>query len=103
MKINQRRINTYMADGDPTVNSTEAQASVTAALDSVTVINNITTNDASVAEQSTAEKVDDADRNYRHIEIMKDKSWFWDTATADQKTTLSNAITAGKAYYDANK
>ena len=38
-----------MADGDPTANSTEAQASVTAALDSVTVINNITTNDASVA------------------------------------------------------
>ena len=102
MKNNQPRINNYMADGDPTVNSTEAQASVTAALDSVTVINNITTNDASVAGQTTAEKADDADRNYRHIEIMKEKDWFWDTASADQKTTLNNAITAGKAYYDAN-
>jgi hypothetical protein len=92
-----------MADGDPTVNSTEAQAAVTAALDSVVVIDNITTNDDAVAEQTTAEKADDADRNYRHIEIMKDKTWFWDTATADQKTALSDAITAGKAYYDANK
>ena len=33
-----------MADGDPTANSTEAQSSVNAALDSVTVINNIVNN-----------------------------------------------------------
>ena len=103
MKINQRRINTYMADGDPTANSAEAQASVTAALDSVTVINNVVANNEAVAGQTTAEKADDADRNYRHIEIMKEKDWFWNTASADEKTTLTNAISAGKAYYDANK
>jgi len=91
-----------MADGDPTANSAEAQASVTAALDSVTVINNIVANNEAVAGQTTAEKADDADRNYRHIEIMKEKDWFWNTATTAQKTTFSDAITAGKAYYDAN-
>ncbi len=92
-----------MADGDPTANSAEAKASVTAALDSVTVIDNIVADNEAVAGQTTAEKADDADRNYRHIEIMKDKSWFWDTASADEKTTFTNAISAGKAYYDANK
>ena len=92
-----------MADGDPTANSTEAQAAVTAALDSVTVINNIVANNYAVAEQTTAEKADDADRNYRHIEIMMEKTWFSGTASTAQKTTLNNAISAGKAYYDANK
>jgi len=91
-----------MADGDPTANSAEAQASVTAALDSVTVINNIVANNEAVAGQTTAEKADDADRNYRHIEIMKEKDWFWNTATTAQKSTLNDAISAGKAYYDAN-
>ena len=92
-----------MADGDPTANSAEAKSSVTAALDSVTVIDNIVANNEAVAGQTTAEKADDADRNYRHIEIMKEKDWFWNTASADEKTTLTNAISAGKAYYDANK
>jgi len=92
-----------MPDGDPTANSDEAKASVTAALDSVTVINNVVANNEAVANQTTAEKADDADRNYRHIEIMKEKDWFWNTASTDEKTTFTNAITAGKAYYDANK
>ena len=92
-----------MADGDPTANSDEAKASVTAALDSVTVINNLVANNEAVADQTIAEKADDADRNYRHIEIMKEKDWFWNTASTDEKTTFTNAITAGKAYYDANK
>ena len=92
-----------MADGDPTANSAEAKASVTAALDSVTVIDNIVANNEAVAGQTTAEKADDADRNYRHIEIMKEKDWFWNTASTDEKTTCTNAISAGKAYYDANK
>ena len=103
MEISQLRINNYMADGDPTANSDEAKASVTAALESVTVINNIVADNEAVAGQTTAEKADDADRNYRHIEIMKDKSWFWDTASTSEKTTFNDAITAGKAYYDANK
>ena len=91
-----------MADGDPTANSDEAKASVTAALDSVTVIDNIVANNEAVAGQTTAEKADDADRNYRHIEIMKAKDWFWNTATTAEKELLDDAITDGKAYYDAN-
>ena len=55
-----------------------------------------------VAEQTTADKADDADRNYRHIELMKEKDWFWNTATTAQKSTFNDAISAGKAYYDAN-
>ena len=91
-----------MPEGDPTANSTEAQAAVTAALDSVTVINNIVDDTEAVAGQTTAEKADDADRNYRHIELMKEKDWFWNTATTAQRSTFTNAISAGKAYYDAN-
>ena len=86
-----------MPEGDPTANSDEAKANVTAALDSVTVINNVVANNEAVAGQTTAEKAGDADRNYRHIEIMKEKDWFWNTASADEKTTFTNAITAGKA------
>jgi hypothetical protein len=92
-----------MSDGDPTVNSTEAQAAVTAALDSVTIIDNVVANNDAVAGQTTAEKADDADRNYRHIEIMMEKSWFSSTATTSQKSSLNGAISAGKAYYEANK
>jgi hypothetical protein len=89
--------------GEPTVNSTEAQSAVTAALDSVTVIDNIVSGADEVSEQTVAEKADDADRNYRHIEIMMEKSWFSGTATSDQTATLNEAITSGKTYYDANK
>ena len=101
-----------MADGDPIVNSDDAKSSVAAALDSVTIINDIVNNTDAVEGKTTAEKAYDADRNYRHIEIMKDKTlivkmkdktWFWSTATASEKTTLTNAISAGAAYYNANK
>ena len=92
-----------MADGDPIVNSDDAKSSVSAALDSVTIINDIVGNTEAVAGKTTAEKAEDADRNYRHIEIMKEKTWFWSTATASEKTTLTNAISAGAAYYNANK
>ena len=91
-----------MPEGDPTANSTEAQAAVTAALDSVTVIDNIIDNTEAVAGQTTAEKADDADRNYRHIELMKEKDWFWNTATIAQKTKFTTAITEGKTYYQSN-
>ena len=91
-----------MPEGEPTANSTEAQAAVTAALDSVTVIDNIVDDTEAVAGQTTADKADDADRNYRHIELMKEKDWFWNTATTAQKSTFNDAISAGKAYYDAN-
>ena len=60
-------------NGEPTVNSTEAQSAVTAALDSVTVINNIVNNTDAVAGQSTA-----------------------------QRSTLNGAISAGQAYHTAN-
>ena len=92
-----------MPDGDPTVNSTEAQSAVTAALDSITVINNVVNNTEAVEGQTTAEKADDADRNYRHLELMMEKTWFSGTASTSQKSTINGAISAGKAYYDANK
>ena len=91
-----------MADGDPTANSAEAKASVTAALDSVTVIDNIVANNEAVAGQTTAEKADDADRNYRHIELMMDKDWFTGTATTAQKSKFNTAITEGKTYFQSN-
>lgn len=91
-----------MPEGEPTANSTEAQAAVTAALDSVTVIDNIIDNTEAVAGQTTAEKADDADRNYRHIELMMDKDWFTGTATTAQKSKFNTAITEGKTYFQSN-
>ena len=91
-----------MPEGEPTANSTEAQAAVTAALDSVTVIDNIVDDTEAVAGQTTADKADDADRNYRHIELMKEKDWFWNTATTAQRTKFNTAITEGRTYYQSN-
>tara|TARA_R110001583_G_scaffold84906_4_gene222858 strand:- start:270 stop:545 length:276 start_codon:yes stop_codon:yes gene_type:complete len=83
-----------------TANSTEANASVTAAFDSVNLIDAIVAGTSDI--ESAADKANSADCNYRHLEIMLEKSWFAGTLTSAQKTDVDAAIVAGNTYWAAN-
>jgi hypothetical protein len=83
-----------------TANSAEAQASVTAAFDSVNLINAIVGGTSDI--ETAADKANSADCNYRHLEIMLEKSWFADTLTTAQKADIDAAVTAGNTYWAAN-
>ena len=84
-----------------TANSTEANASVTAAFDSVDLINAIVAGTSDI--ETDEDKVTSADCNYRHLEIMLEKTWFADTLTTEQRTAIDAAVTAGSTYWNANK
>lgn len=84
-----------------TANSDEANASVTAAFDSVDLINAIVAGTSGI--ETDEDKATSADCNYRHLEIMLEKSWFADTLTTAQRTSIDEAVTAGSTYWEANK
>jgi len=75
----------------------EVQASITAAFDSVNLINGIV-DGSQMATESTSEKEDTVDRNVAHLEIMEAKTWFSDGLTSQQETDIDAAIATGKAY-----
>jgi hypothetical protein len=88
---------------EPIANSPEAQSQVNVAFDSVTVINDAINNPVSAEIGETlAFKVDEIDRNYRHIEVMMAKDWFVQTASTIQIDTLSTAALSGKTYFAIN-
>jgi hypothetical protein len=70
----------------------QVQKSISAAKDSVTLINK------KVAEPKTEEKVKTVDRNVRHLEHMLKKEWFSEALTTQEKTDIDSAITSGNAY-----
>ena len=84
-----------------TANSAEAQSSVTAAFDSVNLLDAIVAGTSDI--ETDADKANSADCNYRHLEIMLEKSWFADTLTSAQRTDIDAAIVAGSTYWEANK
>ena len=84
-----------------TANSAEAQSSVTAAFDSVDLLGAIVAGTSDI--ETAADKANSADCNYRHLEIMLEKSWFEDTLTSSQRTDIDAAIVAGSTYWEANK
>tara|TARA_A100001391_G_C5001028_1_gene260753 strand:- start:434 stop:694 length:261 start_codon:yes stop_codon:yes gene_type:complete len=75
----------------------EVQASITAAFDSVNLINGIV-DGSQMTNESTSEKEDTVDRNVAHLEIMEAKTWFSDGLTNQQETDIDAAIATGKAY-----
>ena len=75
----------------------EVQASITAAFDSVNLINGIV-DGSQMTTESTSEKEDTVDRNVAHLEIMEAKTWFSDGLTNQQETDIDAAIATGKAY-----
>jgi hypothetical protein len=70
----------------------EAQKSVLAALDSVTLINK------KVLEEKTEERKKTVERNVKHLTYMLTKDWFTAALTAPQRASIDTAITDGNAY-----
>lgn len=70
----------------------EIQKSISAAMDSVTLITK------KVAETKTEEKVKTVDRNVKHLSHMLTKEWFSGALTTEQRTTIDTSISAGTTY-----
>lgn len=70
----------------------EAQKSVLAALDSVTLI------DKKVLEPKTDQTKKTVERNVKHLTYMLTKDWFSTALTAPQRASIDTAITDGNAY-----
>jgi len=75
----------------------EIQNSISAAFDSVNLINGIVNGDQMVNE-SSQEKQDAIERNVGHLNIMLSKSWFADALTEQQEADINAAIVAGDGY-----
>lgn len=63
----------------------DPQQSITAAYDSVTLIENL-----NKLQVLSDEQKDSITRNKQHIEIMLTKEWFYDALTEEQKVKLFN-------------
>ena len=70
----------------------QIQQHISAAFDSVNLINE------EITKEVTDNRKDTVKRNYQHLEIMMGKDWFVDALTTQQETDINAAITAGKAY-----
>lgn len=78
----------------------EVQASINAAYDSVSLVNEIIAGTAMINE-TDQEKKDCVDRNVGHLKIMIGKTWFNDGLTEAQATEIAQVITDGEAYVAA--
>lgn len=79
----------------------EIESSVSAAFDSVNLINNIVLG-TETNEESIEEKKYCIDRNIRHLQIMNNKEWFTDALEEDQVTQIADCIVAGTSFIDSN-
>jgi len=70
----------------------ETQKSISAAMDSVTLITK------KVAEPKVEEKVKTVNRNVKHLEHMLTKEWFSGALSVQEKTDIDASIVAGTAY-----
>jgi hypothetical protein len=70
----------------------EVTKHVSAAFDSVNLINKET------LKESTEERRGSVDRNFRHLEHMLTKEWFSESLTAEQRTNIDTAILSGTTY-----
>jgi hypothetical protein len=70
----------------------EVQGHISAAFDSVNLINEV------VAIPATEETKKTVERNFKHLEIMLAKDWFEAGLTAAQKSDIEATIAAGIAY-----
>tara|TARA_R110000824_G_scaffold83158_2_gene208305 strand:+ start:591 stop:857 length:267 start_codon:yes stop_codon:yes gene_type:complete len=79
----------------------EVRRGITAAFDSVGLINGIITG-AQMDGESIQEKKDTIDRNVSHLEIMIGKSWFNDGLVSGEAAQITDAVTAGNGFITAN-
>ena len=75
-----------------TLTPEEVQKHITAAFDSVNLINKTITDPVTEETKNTVE------RNFQHLEIMMAKDWFANALTPTQTTDINASIAAGKAY-----
>lgn len=75
----------------------EIQQSISAAFDSVGLINGII-DGSQMADADAQDKADTVERNVGHLKIMLGHDWFTGGCTEDQLTDLNAAVTAGEAY-----
>ena len=68
------------------------EKSISAAFDSVNLINNL------ITEEVTDKRKDNVERNVQHLELMLTKEFFTEALTATQKTELEACIEAGNTY-----
>ena len=66
--------------------------SISAAFDSVTLINKL------VVETANDKKKSNVERNVKHLELMLTKEFFTDALTSTQKSEIETCITAGNSY-----
>ena len=66
--------------------------SISAAFDSVTLINKL------VVETANDKKKANVERNVKHLELMLTKEFFADALTSTQKSEIDTCITAGNSY-----
>jgi len=79
----------------------EIRSSITAAFDSVNLINGIV-NGTQMNNESTQEKKDCIDRNVNHLDLMITKTWFNDGLVDDEADNIAAAVTAGNSFIAAN-
>lgn len=70
----------------------QIQKNVSAAFDSVTLINKL------VLETVDDKKKTNVERNVQHLELMLTKEFFTEALTTQQKKQINDCITAGNAY-----
>ena len=75
----------------------EVQQSISAAFDSVGLINGII-DGSQMADADAQDKEDTVERNVGHLNIMLGHDWFTEGCTEEQATDLNDAVTAGEAY-----
>lgn len=73
----------------------ELQQHISAAFDSVSLINGIVAGD--VTFEDTAKKKDCLQRNTGHLKVMNGHDWFVTGLTTQQATDISASIAAGDA------
>jgi hypothetical protein len=74
------------------LNTPNPQQSISAAFDSVNLIN------STILETITNEKKSTVTRNIQHLELMLSKKWFSEALTQQQSTDIATCIANGNLY-----
>ena len=73
-------------------NTPNPEKAISAAFDSVNLINRL------ILETADDNKKSNVERNVKHLELMLTKEFFTEALTESQRTEIETCITAGNAY-----
>ena len=82
---------------EDTKSSEEIAQSISAAFDSVGLIDRIIQGQ-DMTQATDEDKKSTVERNMGHLKIMMEKDWFKGGATSTQRSKINKAITSGSAY-----